>query len=165
MALFQFDATNVERRPNTFELLPAGWYTAQITESSIEPLRSGNGEALKLTFQILQDGYNGRKVWSRLNVKHTNAQTEKIAQQQLAELIDATGIGKIHRDTSELHMRPVQIRVKIRKDETGQYEDSNDVAGFRALSGGSPTQMPGPVVAAAAASAAPRAAAPPWQRK
>jgi hypothetical protein len=154
MAQFNFDTNNVEKRENNYELLPAGWYTAQVTESEIVNLNSGNGKALKLTIEVLTDGYRNRKVWARLNVQHTNPKAETIAQQQLRELCDSIGVVRMQ-DTVELHNKPMQIRVKIRKDDTGQYEDQNEVAGFKPA-GGSPAHGQ-----AIAASMAQRAATPP----
>jgi hypothetical protein len=165
MAQFDFDTGSVEKRENTYELLPAGFYTAQITESEIVPLKSGNGQALKLTFEVLQDGYRGRKVWARLNVRHTNQETERIAQQQLRELCESIGLARF-RDTSELHNKPMQIKVKIRKDEKGQYEDQNDVNGFRPAAGGAaPMAAAAPRAAAPAANAPAAGATPPWQKR
>lgn len=175
MAQFNFDTNNVEKRENNYELLPAGWYTAQVTESEIVNLNSGNGKALKLTIEVLSDGYRNRKVWARLNVQHTNPKAETIAQQQLRELCDSIGVVRMQ-DTVELHNKPVQIKVKIRKDDTGQYEDQNEVTGFKAV-GGSPAhgqaiasgmaQRAAAPQASAPAAAAPAAggSAPPWAKK
>ncbi len=41
MAQFEFNTDSVQKRENSYELLPAGWYTAQVTESEIVPLKSG----------------------------------------------------------------------------------------------------------------------------
>jgi hypothetical protein len=165
MAQFDFDTGSVEKRENTYELLPVGWYTAQVTETEIVPLKSGNGQALKLTIEVLQDGYRGRKVWARLNVRHTNQVAEQIGQQQLRELCESIGLARF-RDTSELHNKPVQIKVKIRKDETGQYEDQNEVNGFRPAAGGAaPMAAAAPRAAAPAANAPAAGATPPWQKR
>lgn len=178
MAQFNFDTHSVEKRENNYELLPAGWYTAQVTESEIVKLNSGNGSALKLTIEVLQDGYRGRKVWARLNVQHSNPKAETIAQQQLRELCDSIGVVRMQ-DTVELHNKPFSVKVKIRKDDTGQYEDQNEVNGFKPLIQGSPTSMmpmPGgtfptpsraaaPAAAPAAAAATAGAASPPWAKK
>jgi hypothetical protein len=167
MAQFEFNTDSVEKRENSYELLPAGWYTAQVTESEIVPLKSGNGQALKLTIEVLQDGYRGRKVWARLNVRHTNQQAESIAQQQLRELCESIGLARF-RDTSELHNKPMQIKVKVRKDETGQYEDQNEVSGFKPAAGGAaPMAAAAPSRPAAPAANAPAAGAavPPWQKR
>jgi len=171
MAQFQFDTSTVEKRENNFELLPAGWYTAQITQSDVVALKSGNGKAIKLTFDVLSDGYRGRKVWTQLNVQHTNPKAEQIAQQQLRELCDSIGLVRML-DTTELHNKPVQIRVKVRTDDSGQYEPQNEVAGFKAAPGGftATIPMPGgtfpvPPRPATAAPAAPAGATPPWAKK
>jgi hypothetical protein len=165
MAQFEFNTDSVEKRENSYELLPAGWYTAQVTESEIAPLKSGNGQALKLTIEVLQDGYRGRKVWARLNVRHTNQQAESIAQQQLRELCESIGLARF-RDTTELHNKPMQIKVKIRKDETGQYEDQNEVSGFKPAAGGAaPMAAAAPRPAAPAANAPAAGATPPWQKR
>lgn len=172
MAQFNFDTNSVEKRENNYELLPAGWYTAQVTESEIVRLNSGNGSALKLTIEVLQDGYRGRKVWARLNVQHSNPKAETIAQQQLRELCDSIGVVRMQ-DTVELHNKPFSVKLKIRKDDTGQYEDQNEVTGFKPA-GGSPAhgqamaagmaQRSAPPAAAAPAAAA-GGATPPWAKK
>jgi hypothetical protein len=177
MAQFNFDTNSAPKRESNYELLPAGWYTAQVIESEIVPLKSGQGQALKLTFDVLQDGYRNRKVWSRLNVRHSGSpQAESIAQQQLRELCESVGIVRMQ-DTTELHNKPVQIKVKIRKDESGQYEDQNEVTGYKpAQGGGSPVgarAIPAGTAPSAppanAPVAAPAAAAggsvPPWQKR
>lgn len=166
MAQFQFDTGSVEKRESNYELLPAGWYPAQVTESEIVPLKSGNGQALKLTFTVLSDAYRGRKIWARLNVKHTNSQAETIAQQQLRELCESIGVARLS-DTVELHNKPVQIKVKVRKDDTGQYEDQNEVSGFKAAGGQgiAPAVPPGRPAGAPAAPAANAASTPPWAKR
>jgi hypothetical protein len=166
MANFSFDTSSVEARENNFELIPAGQYPAQVVESDIQPLKSGNGHALVLVFQIVDGPYRGRKIWNRLNVKHSNPEAERIAQQSLREFCDAVGVTRMQ-DTVELHNKPCTIRVKIREDKTGQYEPSNEIAGYKAL-GGSPSKtsmmpMPGGTFPTPPATAS--AATPPWQKK
>lgn len=176
MARLNFNTSSVEKRENSYELLPAGWYIAQVSESDIVPLNSGNGQALKMTFDILSEQGRGRKVWARLNIQHTNPKAETIAQQQLRELCDSIGIVQMQ-DTVELHNKPVQIRVKIRKSEDPQYEDSNEISGFKSVDGAvaggvatPPASVPRPFSAAANTAAAPAASAPagsapPWAKK
>lgn len=173
MAQFSFDTNSAPKRENNYELLPAGWYTAQVTESEIVALKSGQGRALKLTFEVLTDGYRNRKVWARLNVQHAGSpKAEQIAQEQLRELCESVGVVRMQ-DTVELHNKPVQIKVKIRKDDSGQYEDQNEVTGFKAAGGGQPQAGAVPPRAAAPANAPVAAAAvpaaggstPPWAKK
>jgi hypothetical protein len=171
MAQFNFDTNSVEKRESNYELLPAGWYTAQVTESEIVKLNSGNGSALKLTIEVLQDGYRGRKVWARLNVQHSNPKAETIAQQQLRELCDSIGVVRMQ-DTTELHNKPMCVKVKIRKDDTGNYEDQNEVTGFKPASAGASAPSAGGIArpqsapaSAPSAAAAPGGSTPPWAKK
>jgi len=164
MASFSFDTSTVAPRENNYELLPAGWYVAQITDSDIVALKSGNGQAIKLTFEVLSDGYRGRKIWAQLNVRHNNQQAEQIAQQQLRELCDSLGIVRMN-DTAELHNKPIQIKVKVRKSDNPQYEDQNDISGYKAAGGASAPSMMTPPRAAAPAASATAASSPPWAKK
>lgn len=172
MAQFQFDTNTVEKRESNYELLPAGFYLAQVVESELVPLsKFPDGRALKLTFEVLSDGYRNRKVWARLNVRHPgSAQSEQFAQQQLRELCDSIGIVRMT-DTVELHHKPVQIRVKIRKDEKGEYEDQNEIAGYKPAggsqpqAGGIPQRAAAPANAPAASPAAAGGSTPPWAKK
>lgn len=180
MAQFNFNTESAPKRESNYELLPAGWYVAQVTESDIVPLNSGMGQALKLTFEVLSDGYRNRKVWARLNIQHSGSPTaERIANEQLRELCESIGVVRMN-DTVELHNKPVQIRVKIRKDTTGQYEDQNEVAGYKPVGGstghgqaivaGMNQRAAAPAANAPVANAAPAAAAagsatPPWAKR
>lgn len=173
MAQFSFDTNNAPKSDRNFELLPLGWYTAQVTESEIVDLKSGQGQALKLTFEVLQDGYRNRKVWARLNIRHSGSpEAERIANEQLRALCESIGIVRMQ-DTVELHNKPVQIKVKVREDKSGQYEPSNEISGFKAA-GGAAAPASAPVPGAAPRPSAPPAAAanapaaggtPPWAKK
>lgn len=165
MAQFQFNAANVAPQ-ESIAPIPAGVYLAQVVESDVAPLKSGAGRALKLTFQILSGPYANRKVWASLNVEHRgSADAERIAQAQLSALCHAVGVINLQ-DTTQLHMKPVQIRVKVRKDESGQYGDRNEVNGYEAANGaGVPTAPAARQAAPAAAPAAPVPQAAPWARR
>lgn len=169
MAQFSFETGSVEKRENNYELLPLGWYTAQITNSEIRTLNSGNGQGLKLTFDIIDGQHRGRKVWTTLNVRHSKADTERWALQSLRELMESIGLARFS-DTTELHNKPLQIKVKVRKDDTGVYDDTNDVAGYKPLAGGAAIPSAGPAArpsapAPANAPAAGGAPTPPWQKR
>lgn len=180
MAAFSFNTQNVAPR-DSFDVLPAGWYNAQVVESSIDPNKNRNGQILKLTFEILSEGFRNRKIWVRLNIQNQNQDAERISQQHLREICEAAGLNNgIQRDTAELHNRPLQLKLKIRKDSSGQYEDQNEFAGAKPLQAGGvaaafPVQQQSPLAAPAAAAvpqpAAQDAPAPtannaaPWLRK
>lgn len=166
MAQFNFDTATVEKRESNYELLPAGWYVGQVTDSEIVPLKTGNGKALKLTVEILTESYRGRKVWARLNVQHTNSEAERISQQQLRELCDAIGLNRMT-DTVQLHNQPFGVKLKIRDDKSGQYEPQNEVAGFKPATGSAPASMGAkpPQMPANAPGAAAGTSTPPWAKR
>jgi hypothetical protein len=166
MAFLQFDASKVapQERPAP---IPAGVYNARIIESEVKPLASGNGEGMRLTWEVLDGPCASRKVFQRINYRHTNPEAERIGQSQLSAICHAVGVMQLQ-DTQQLHGRPCRIRVKIRKDTTGQYDDQNEVSAVEAAGGPQPSMptMPAqPAPAAAPANAPAAGAVPPWQRR
>ena len=127
MAQFNFDASTVAPQQATGPL-PAGTYLAHITESDIRDLSSGNGKGLKLTFEIIDGQFKGRKVWENLNIMHTNEDTQRISQSQLSALCHAVNVIKLL-DTAALHFKPVRINVTVREAQ-GQYKASNNIKGY-----------------------------------
>lgn len=129
MASLNFDATTVE--PDTgFELLPAGWYNAMIDESDIRPTNNGAGAYLQLRFSVIAGQYQGRKVFTRLNIRNANQTAQDIAYKQLSAIAHSVGVLQVQ-DSSQLHGIPLKIRVRIRKDPSGQYEDQNEINGYK----------------------------------
>ncbi len=149
MAKLNFNAANVEPDAG-FSLIPAGVYTAQATDSKVYPTKSGTGTILELAFKILEGQHAGRLVWARINIQNANPVSEQIGQKQLSGLCHAVGVLQLQ-DSSQLHNKPLRIRVKVAKSEG--YEDKNEVNGFEALPQGSGDP--------AAPSMPPRAAMPP----
>jgi hypothetical protein len=158
MANFSFDASSVAPQI-TNGVLPAGTYLAHITESDIRPLASGNGQGLKLTFEIIDGQHKGRRVWDNLNIQHTSETTQRIAQAQLSALCHAVNVIKLE-DTSALHYKPVKIKVTVREAQ-GNYQESNNIKGYESASGAAPA-VSAPV---AESSAAPASKAPAWAKK
>lgn len=129
MALFNFDSSAIQLQERSFDPIPAGTYIARVIESDLRPLKSGNGTGLNLQFEIIDGQFSNRRIFEQLNVQHSNQKTESIAQEQLAYLCKAVGVSKLQ-DTQQLHNIPLKIKVKVRKDETGQYGDSNSITGY-----------------------------------
>jgi len=162
MASFSFDASQVAPQASTGPI-PAGTYLAHITESDVQLLKSGNGTGLKLTFEIIDGQYKGRRVWDNLNIKHTNDETQRIAQSQLSALCHAVNVIKLQ-DTAALHMKPVNIKVVVREAQ-GQYQASNNIKGYEAAAGvrtAAPAFVPQVEEAPAAA---PVSKTPAWAKK
>lgn len=142
---------------NSREVLPAGVYTARIIEAGFGPLKSGNGYAVSLTYEIIEGEHSRRRVWSSLNVIHNNPDAQRIAQSELKRLCDACGGVTVTDTTTHLLMGKVlRIKLKIRQDP--QYGDKNAVNGYEALPAGSQ-----PPVAGSAQSSVPGTPRPaPW---
>lgn len=159
MAFLQFNAQAVEPQ-QSFDPVPAGNYLAAISESDIVSTKAGTGQMLKLTWRIQDGPMKGRIVFDRLNISNSNPKAEEIGQRQLSALCHAAGVLQLA-DTQQLHGIPMQIKVTVRRDESGQYGDQNEVKDYRAVSGQSAAAPAAPAFAPAAA-AKPAAPAAPW---
>ena len=147
MASLNFDA-NVIQPDNSFDPIPAGWYNAVIDESEMKPTRDGSGTYLALRFNIIDGQYAGRKVFTRLNLRNQNPVAQDIAQKQLSTICHVVNVLQIQ-DSSQLHALPLQIRVKVTTDPTGQYEPSNEISGYKAVGAGNGQGAAAPLAAPA----------------
>ena len=122
-----FNAHEVE--PTTeFEAVPAGKYLTVITESEFKPTKSGTGNYLQLTFEILDGQYKGRHLWARLNLDNPNDTAVKIARAELSAICRAVGVMQ-PRDSVELHNLPLVIIVRCKKrPDTGEI--TNEIKGY-----------------------------------
>lgn len=130
------------------EPIPAGRYLAIITESGQKATKNGTGEYLELVFQIIGSGpdvppseeYNGRKLWARLNLYHSNPTTVKIAREELSAICHSTGV-MTPGDSSELHNLPLVIKVALKKRaDTGEFSNEIDAYEPRPVAPGQSTQ-------------------------
>lgn len=149
--LSNFDASQVEPT-NDFGPIPAGKYTAIITESEIRPTRSGSGSYLQLTFQICDGEHKNRLLWARLNLDNPNEIAMQIARAELSAICRAVGV-LAPRDSTELHNLPLLIHVRCKtRADTGEVV--NEIKGY------TKKEAPAP-----AATAQPQVnSAPPWRR-
>ncbi len=143
----------------SFEPLPPGDYLLQVADSELK--EKSNGDCgLNLTLEVVEGEFQGRKLWDYLNIRHSSAQAQAIAQRRLADYCLATGAGTI-RDSEELHFRPFigKVSREPRKD-TGEM--SNRIKAVRSRSSVPPaTKGAAPQSAHLAASQPQRSAAPP----
>lgn len=122
-----FTASNVEAEDN--DLLPEGWYTAQIVKSEIKDT-STQGKYLSLHFKIVEGDHAKRMVFANLNIVNANPTTVKIANQHLKKICEALGLDEVE-DTAELHGQDLQIKVKTQA-ATSNYPAKSDVKDFKA---------------------------------
>lgn len=122
-----FNANDVEPAAD-FEPIPAGKYLVVITDSEMKPTKSGSGQYLELTFQVIDGPHKNRKLWSRLNLDNPSAQAVDIARGELSAICRAVGVMQ-PRDSSELHDRPLLVTVKCRRrEDTGDVV--NEIKGY-----------------------------------
>ena len=142
-----------------FEPLPAGWYTCTISQAELKDTKAGNGQYIKLRYDITGPSHQGRVVFGNLNIKNANPKAEEIGRQQLGEIMRAIGLAKVA-DTDQLIGGQISIKLDIKQD--AQYGASNEVRGFKSVSG---SVAPSVTAAPASAPAASAKAAPPWAKK
>ena len=149
-----FDANNVE--PQTgFEPLPIGDYSAIISASEMKATKSGEGEYLQLTLEVLDEAFKGRRLWVRMNLKNKNEVAVKIAQAELSAICRAVGV-MTPSDSTQLHNIPFKIKVGMEKNkENGELQ--NKIKSYHPSS-----EAPH---AAANVAAAITSTAPPWAKK
>ena len=165
MATLNMNMTNVAPS-QAFTPLPAGDYTAIITESETKATKDGQGQYLQLKLQIQGGEFAGRVLFDRLNLWNNNQQAQEIAQRALSAICHAVGILQVG-DSQELHNRPLIATVKV-KPASGNYEANNEIKGYKAAQlAAAPAFMP-PQAQAAPAANAPAgfgAAGMPWMNK
>lgn len=159
MALLEesIDVQSLPQATSNFEPLPAGWYTAIISQAELRPTKDGTGNYIKVRYDVTGPTHQGRVVFGNLNLKNASAKAEEIGRAQLGELMRAINLTKIS-DTDQLIGGTLSIKLDIRA-ATEKYGAQNDVKAFRAISSGS---VPAPQPATAAATGK---SAPPWAKK
>ena len=139
MAELNFNAADVE--PSTgFDLLPAGDYVAVINSSEMKTNKAGTGRFLQLEFDVIEGEFNGRKLWTNLNLENPNQDAVKIARADLSAICRAVNV-MVLRDSVELHNIPLVITVAQKKDKnTGDMR--NVINKYSAKQGFAPSAHP-----------------------
>jgi hypothetical protein len=153
----EFNADDFVTSSN-FDPLPEGWYNVTIAGAEVKNTKAGTGQYIAIKYTVTGPTHQGRVVFGNLNIKNPNPKAEEIGRQQLGDLMRAIGIPKI-KDTDQLIGGNLSIKLIV-KPADGQYDASNDIKGFKAISGAT---LPAP-------SATPQtppapSATPPWARK
>jgi hypothetical protein len=169
-----FDATEVAPAV-PLELLPPGKYLAHLIESEMLPTKAGDGQLLKLVWEVLEGPSARRKIFDQLNLVNRSEQTVEIAQRTLSAICHA--VGQVHvSDSEQLHFKPLIVTLRVEPagpDKHGVYREArNKVAGYSAANASGTSAPPRPATPAPrSAPAAPPPAArgnasvtPPWRR-
>lgn len=143
---------------NSFEPLPAGWYTATINKAEIKTAKTGEGQYIAVRYDITGPTHQGRVVFGNINFKNPSSKAEEIGRKQLGEIMRAIGLGRVS-DTDQLIGGQLSIKLAIKND--AQYGDSNELKGFKALGG----SVSLPTASVSAPPAVPHKSSPPWGKK
>ncbi len=130
--LDNYNADEVEPA-GSFEPLPVGKYMVVIEDSDMKDNNAGTGQYLKLTYNVVDGNFQGRKLFENLNLhfddageneKHATAM--KIANGKLRSICFAVG-NHTPQDTSELHDIPFVVTVGIQKSKSEAYPEPQNV--------------------------------------
>lgn len=150
----EFDIAELPQGRGNFDPLPAGWYSATISQADLTTTKAGNGQYIKIRYDITGPTHQGRVVFGNLNIKNPNVTAEEIGRQQLGDLMRAIGLARV-KNTDQLIGGNLQIKLSIRADNG--YEPSNDVKGYKSVGGGT--------MAPPSAESKPGKSSPPWATK
>lgn len=106
------------------DVLPAGIYNVQISNTEIRATKDGFGKILVLEMTVIDGQHKGRKHWENLNVVNKNETAQNIARRTQKQIENAIGCGPV-RDTTVLHNRPFAVEFTV-KDE-GDYGIKNRI--------------------------------------
>lgn len=127
-SLSGFDANKVEPQTEFPPPIPAGDYDVVIIGSEMKATKDGDGQYLQLQFAVLNGPHQNRKLQTNLNLVNKNAKAVEIAKGSLSAICRAVGV-LTPNDSSELHGKPLTVKVAIRKSE--EYGDQNDIKAFK----------------------------------
>jgi hypothetical protein len=148
---------NVNSLPESdrsYDPVPPGWYSARVHSAEVKDTKAGNGQYIKIRYDIIGPAHQGRVIFGNLNIRNPNSKAEQIGRQQLGELMRAIGLAEIQ-DTDQLIGGTCEIKLDIQAAD-GDYAARNEVRGWK--HGGAAAPAPAKPAAAAATKS------PPWRK-
>ena len=121
-----FDAST--EATSSFDVLPAGEYDAIICGSELKSTKDGKGKYLNLELQVLNGPCQNRKIFDKLNLINNNPMAVQIARGTLSSICRAIGV-MTPKDSSELHNKPLRIKVTVKNDE--EYGEKNNIKAYK----------------------------------
>ncbi len=156
-----FGQVNSNENRSEFAVLKAGWYHMEIIAGDVKTATSG-GTYVDFTFRVAEGESVNRQLHGRFNIVNSSQEAARIGKQQLIQLADAVGIIDPC-DTDPFVGKHVMVNVTVRPAE-GQYNESNDIKGYRKFDGAPISSAPS-APAPSAPAAAPSTGKPSWLRK
>ena len=115
---------------DSYELIPAGWYSASIDGAELKTTKAGTGKYISLKLGITGPTHEGRIVWGNLNIKNPSPSAEEIGRRQLGDVMRAIGLARVQ-DTDQLIGGQLMIKVGIKPANDG-YEAQNQIKAYKA---------------------------------
>lgn len=131
---FTFDANGIEPA-KPIEPVPKGWYICEITDAEVMATRGAKGGTrIPFEYTIAEGDFKGRRVWSGVNVKNSNPQTQEIGQRELSAICHATGVINVS-DVTAFKGKLLQVQIGFGKAD---YSDRNEAKAWKPLEGQQP---------------------------
>lgn len=124
-----------EAKSSGFEPIPedkCGWLEAELVKSKLETTKAKDGKYLAFGFKITDGEFEGKFIWTNLNIVNKNETAVAIAQGDLKSICEAVGHEGDLEDTEDLHNIPLAIKVSY-KEETAQWPAKNEIKGYKSL--------------------------------
>ena len=136
-----FNPDDYEDQDNDFTPLTPGWYPAEFERAEICQTKDERGSYLKIQLVILGNKYNGRKVFSNINLKNDSAKCVGMGIAELKKI--AKVYGKTVMDIKVEHMlgQMIQIRTAV-KAAQGNFPADTVIKDYKAV--GTATTSPKP---------------------
>lgn len=120
---------NAQPVSGDFEVLPKGRYKQQLT--MIEVKQSDSGAVMvSLESEILEPVYEGRKVWTSINIVKKDGSINTIGNGQISALAKACGKSSIPNDEQVLLGIPHVASIAVEKGTAEYPNDKNKMVGF-----------------------------------
>lgn len=143
MTAFGFDQRDYQKGSTRFPPVPEDIYTIAAVEAEKVPTKRGDGEMIKVKFEITQGAFTGRKVWHYFNLNNPNKEAERIGREQILSWTAACG-RPASGDTDEVISTECQAKIVI-VEGRGDFGPSNKIRYFVDRPGKSKCDAPPPV--------------------
>lgn len=123
------DLENVQASTG-FDVMPAGTYSVQVTESDLAETKDGSGAYIKVTLTVIEGEFAKRKLFHNFNIKNKNEQAVQIGLSEIKALILASGATTTKISSPE-QLLGLECNVKIKIVKEDGYEDKNRIVSFK----------------------------------
>ena len=121
-----------EADENPFAPIPEDWYEAEIIKSELKDTRDKKGKFLSLNFKVTDGDFDGRFVFTNLNLVNDSDTAVRIARADLKKICMAVGHEGELEDSLDLHNIPMMIKVSV-TPETPQWPSKNEIKDFKSI--------------------------------